>query len=159
MYADKNTKYYRHANRVNEWIEETRTLDIGAGDGCITALLGIKGVDDEPKAVELARERKADVVFGTAYDLPFKDSEFESAFMGDVLEHIEFPHKALQEMRRVITKYFYIASPLPEGKDKFHYKEWDQTELKELVEKEGFILVSMFTVEQDKRIYGKFKKN
>ncbi len=79
--------------------------------------------------------------------------------MGDVLEHIEFPHKALQEMRRVITKYFYIASPLPEGKDKFHYKEWDQTELKELVEKEGFILVSMFTVEQDKRIYGKFKKN
>lgn len=159
QYADKNTKYFRHANRMMFWIKEKSCLDIGAGDGCITKLLGIKGVDDEPEAVRLAKMMGADVILGDAYNLPFKDGEFEAAFMGDVLEHMEFPKKALQEMKRVITKYFYIASPTPEGKDKFHYEEWDPGQLKELVEGEGFKLEGeMLVVLEDKRIYAKFKK-
>ena len=159
MYEDKNTKYFRHANRVMLWIKEKSCLDIGAGDGKITHLLNAKGVDDEPEAVRLAQMIGADVVLGDAYNLPFKNEEFESVFMGDVLEHMEFPRKALQEARRVLSKYFYIASPTPEGKDKFHYQEWDPGQLKELVESEGFVLDEpMLVVLEDKRIYGKFKK-
>ncbi len=158
QYADKNTKYSRHADRMKEWIKEKSCLDIGAGDGCITKLLGIKGVDDEEEAVRLAQVMGADVILGDAYRLPFKSGEFESAFMGDVLEHMKYPKKALHEMRRVITTYFYIASPTPEGKDKFHYKEWNEEELKELIETHGFELIEMFTVLKDKRIYAKFKK-
>jgi len=160
QYDDKNTKYSRHADRVKEWIKEKNVLDIGAGDGKITHLLAIKGVDNEPEAVRLAQEKGADVILADAYHLPFKDEEFEAAFMGDVLEHFEFPRKALQEARRVLKNYLYIAAPEKgTNNDKFHYQEWTPEELKELVESEGFALEGdILVVPKDKRIYGKFKK-
>lgn len=160
QYDDKNTKYSRHADRVKEWIKEKNVLDIGAGDGKITHLLAIKGVDNEPEAVRLAQEKGADVILADAYHLPYKDGEFEAAFMGDVLEHFEFPRKALQEARRVLKNYLYIAAPEKgTNNDKFHYQEWTPEELKELVESEGFALEGdILVVPKDKRIYGKFKK-
>ena len=51
QFADTNSKYHRHANRMLEWIKEKNCLDIGAGDGCITKLLVIEGIDVEPEAV------------------------------------------------------------------------------------------------------------
>lgn len=157
---DKGTKYTRHADRVKEWIKEKDILDIGAGDGKITSLLGARGVDSEPEAVRLAREKGVDVVLGDGYHLPFRDNEFEAVFMGDVLEHFEFPREALQEAKRVLRSYLYLATPEKgTNNDKFHYQEWTPEELKELVEGEGFVLEGeILVVPKDKRIYGKFKK-
>src|SRR6185436_15669013 len=104
-YEDKHTKYRRHADRVKEWIKERNVLDIGAGDGKITALLGIKGLDNVPEAVRLAGEMGADVVLGDACNMNYKDEEFDAVLMSDVLEHIEFPSIALQEARRVVKNY------------------------------------------------------
>jgi ubiquinone/menaquinone biosynthesis C-methylase UbiE len=147
---------------VKEWIQEKNVLDIGAGDGKITHLLSIKGVDNEPEAVRLAIGMGADVKLGDACNLEYKDEEFDSVFIGDTLEHIEFPRKALKEARRVLKKYLYIASPEKEKEimhDKYHYGEWTPEELKELVESEGFKLEGeILEVPKDKRIYGKFKK-
>lgn len=160
MYDDKNTKYSRHADRVKDWIKEKNILDIGAGDGKITSLLGAKGIENEPEAVRLAREKGADVALGDAYHLPYKDEEFEVIFMGDVLEHFEFPRQALKEARRVLSQYLYLATPEKgTNNDKFHYEEWTSEELKKLVESEGFILEGeILEAPKDKRIYGKFKK-
>lgn len=157
---DKGTKYTRHADRVKDWVKEKNVLDIGAGDGKITHLLGIKGIDDEPEAVRLAIEKGADVSLGDACHLSYNDEEFESVFMGDVLEHIEFPRIALKEARRVLKHYLYLVTPEKgTNNDKFHYQEWTPAELKELVESEGFVLEGeILAVPADKRIYGKFKK-
>ncbi len=157
---DKNTKYTRHADRVKDWIKEKNVLDIGAGDGKITHLLGIKGVDDEPEAVKLAVGKGANVVLGDAYHLSYKDEEFDSAFMGDTLEHFEFPREALKEARRVLKKYIYIACPTKgDNTSKYHFQEWTPEELKDFVESEGFVLEGeILVVPEDKRIYGKFKK-
>ena len=160
QYAEVDNKYHRHANRVRDWVEEKNVLDIGAGDGLITSLLGAKGVDSDPTGVELAHKHGVDVVLGDAYALPFKDKTFESAFTGDTLEHLAFPDKAIQEARRVITKYLYVASPIKtKVPEEFHYREWNRSELKEMIEKEGFKLVGKISkYKEDKRIYGKFKK-
>lgn len=160
MYEDKNTKYSRHADRVKEWIKEKSVLDIGAGDGKITSMLNAKGVDNEPEAVRLAREKGANVVLGDGYNLAYKKEEFGAVFMGDVLEHFEFPRVALQEARRVLKNYLYLACPEKgTNSDPFHYQEWTPEELKEFVESEGFILEGdILLVKKDKRIYGKFKK-
>lgn len=157
---EQGTKYTRHADRVKEWIKERNVLDVGAGDGKITSLLGARGVDNEPEAVRLAREKGVDVVLGDGYHLPFKDNEFEAVFMGDVLEHFEFPREALREAKRVLRTYLYLATPEKgTNNDKFHYQEWTPPELKELVESEGFALEGeILVVPKDKRIYGKFKK-
>lgn len=153
---DKGTKYTRHADRVKSWIKEHNVLDVGAGDGKITHLCGFTGVDNEPEAVRLAQEKGADVVLGSAYSLPFADNSFDAVFMGDVLEHMEFPDKALKEARRV-APVLYLAVPTPEGKDPFHYQEWTADELDEYMESQGFTLDGpILTVPEDKRIYARF---
>lgn len=157
--SNSDSRYFRHATKLREWIGEKDVLDVGAGDGAITAFLGIKGVDDEPEAVRLAVENGADVMLATAYNLPFDDEEFDSVLMADVLEHIKHPLIVLEEVRRVLKQYLYIVSPVPEGRDKFHYQEWTMEELKELVESKGFELVEPMTrPKRDKRIYAKFRK-
>lgn len=160
QYEDKNTKYSRHADRVKEWIKEKNVLDIGAGDGKITDLLGAVGVDDELEAVRLAEEKGAHVILASAYTLPYADGSFESAFMGDVLEHLKTPEVAIQEARRVITNYLYIANPIKGmDNDPFHYQEWTPWELKDLVERQGFVLEGdIVSIAKDKRDYAKFKK-
>lgn len=160
MYRDTNTKYYRHANRVAEWVKEKVVLDIGAGDGKITDMIGAIGIDNEAEGVRLARSLNVPVTMGSAYDIPFKDESFESVFFGDTMEHLEFPKKALKEIHRVITKYLYLASPLKGAdNDPFHYEEWTPEELQALVEPMGFKLVEpILTVAKDKRIYAKFEK-
>lgn len=160
---EKNKYYRKHADRIKKWVEEKNTLDVGAGDGKITHLLGIKGMDNEPEAVKLAIEKGADVILGDAYQSPYKDEEFDSVLMADVLEHLEYPQKAIQEAKRILKKYFYITTPLkdlvPGKKDRFHYQEWTPEELKELLEKEGFLLEGeIIVVPREKSIYAKFKK-
>lgn len=160
---DQNTKYRRHADRIKEWIKEEKILDIGAGDGKITSLLGAIGIDDEPTGVKLAQEKGANVFIGDAYSLQFEDESFDSALMADVLEHFDKPCEALREARRVIKHYLYISTPPKrlDGKltDKFHYQEWTPDGLKELVEKEGFSLEGdILVIPEEKTMYGKFKK-
>ncbi len=160
QYADPNSKYHRHANRVEKWIQERNCLDIGAGDGRITALLNITGIDDEKEAVKLAREKFARVTLGDAYDVPCPDESYDAVFMGDVLEHIEFPEMVLVEARRILKKCLYIASPIPGMQnDPFHYQEWTPTELVTLIEPSGFRLMGeILEVPRDKRMYAKFTK-
>ena len=160
MYDDPNTKYHRHVNRLVEWIKEKPVLDVGCGDGKITAMLGGIGFDNDQEGIKLAQEKGAPVVMGDAYCFPFRGDTFTAIFIGDVLEHLEHPEIALKEAHRVVTKYLYIASPLKGAdNDKFHYQEWTPEELIAMIEPVGFKLVDpILTVAQDKRIYGKFEK-
>lgn len=159
MLANTESRYYRHIQYVRNWVKETSVLDVGAGDGCVVAALGIMGVDDEPEAVRLAQERGANVILASAYNLPFEDEEFDAVFMGDTLEHIKHPTIVLEEVRRVLKQHLYIVSPVPRGKDKFHYNEWSMSELQELIEPMGFELTEkMDRPARDERIYAKFRK-
>lgn len=157
---DSKPSYRQHVDHIKEWIQEKNTLDIGAGDGLIAHVLGIRGVDNEPTAIEVAKRRGMDIDLGDAYDLPYSDGEFEAAYMGDLLEHLEFPQKALNEAKRVIQKFLYIAAPLrrrgcavvePE-----HYREYSEQELQKEVEDAGFLMEEMIV--SHNTCYGKFKK-
>jgi ubiquinone/menaquinone biosynthesis C-methylase UbiE len=157
------SKYRKHALRVANWVKEKSVLDIGAGDGLITFLLGAKGIDNEQSGVDIARSKGVDVVLGDVYNIPFKDGEFESVTMIDVLEHLEDPIKALQEVKRVLGRNLYIATPpkREDGKltDKFHYIEWTPDELKTLVESQGFLLMDdIESFPEEKVMYCRFLK-
>lgn len=162
---EKGTKYKLHADRVALWVREQNVLDVGAGDGKITSMLGplAEGIDNEMDAIKLAQEKGVDVHWGDAYAIPFPDEAFESVLMADVLEHFEFPNLALKEARRVLTKCLYITTPpkRDDGKltDKYHYQEWSPEELKALVEKEGFELEGeILVIPAEKVQYAKFRK-
>lgn len=159
MLYKTNTLYRTHANRVKEWVKEKNVLDVGAGDGQITHLLGAQGIDDEPSAVELAKKKGVSVILGSAYNLPFSDNSFDSITMIDVLEHLEHPSIALKEAHRV-AEYLYIVTPLKGDKlsDPFHYQEWSSEELKTLVTATGFCIESFDIVAEVNTMYAKFKR-
>ena len=152
--------YRKRVDRIKNWVKEKDILDIGAGDGLITKIIGAYGIDNEPEAVRLAEEKNAGVFFGDVYCLPQYDNSFEAVLMADVLEHLEYPEKALKEVWRVVEKYLYITTPPRTDKmSKFHYQEWNPEELKDLVESQGFKLVDkMLIIPEEESIYAKFIK-
>ncbi len=152
-YADKNTIYSRHVDFLKDWIKEKNVLDVGAGDGLITHVLGINGIDNNKEAIKLAKEKGADVSFGDAYNLK---GEYDAVFMGDTLEHLENPIRAIRQARKVAPILYITTPPYEKGlKDTHHYNEWTPDQLIELVEKEGFELVGDLFIQYE-RMYAKF---
>ena len=154
------TKYKKHADKCKKWVKEKKILDVGAGDGLITHLMGADGIDSEPEAVRLAKEKGANVKLGSAYKL---EGEYNAVTMFDVIEHLERPQEALQEALRV-APVLYISTPPKRDdgviKDKFHYFELTPQGLVELVESAGYILDGNVEVNlKDKLMYGRFKRN
>lgn len=85
--------------------------------------------------------------FGTAYDIPAEDGEFDSAICTAVLEHLEEPDKAIKEANRVLKKggYAIYSAPLfwhlhEEPRDFYRYTKYG---LKYLFEKNGFEIVEL----------------
>lgn len=153
----RGTKYKKHADRIKKWVTEKKVLDVGAGDGLITFLVGATGIDNEPKAIELAQALGIDVQQGDAYSLPYKDDEFEAVLMADVLEHFDEPEKALAEARRV-APVLYITTP-ERGmvNDKFHVREWLRGELPIFMEENGYTLDGeVLVVPEEKNMYARF---
>lgn len=152
--------YTRHVDFLKRWVKEKNTIDIGAGDGLITSMLGIRGIDNSPHGVNAARKMGVEIDLGDAYALPYYDEEFDSALMSDTIEHFSDPKKALGQARRVIKKFLYVNIP---AKEKFtepdHYGSWTPEEFVKEVESTGFILVDGPRLKIDRnRYYFKFKK-
>lgn len=86
-------------------------------------------------------------LFGTAYDIPVKDTSFDSAICTAVFEHLEKPEKALFECYRVLKPEGMTIYSVPfiwhlheEPRDFFRYSKYG---LKYLFEKVGFEIIEI----------------
>jgi len=93
-----------------------KLLDCGCGPGTITLGFAdliapgtVTGTDIGSSQISIARENalklginNTDFLEGNIYDLPFEDNSFDAAFSHAVLEHLQEPTKALQELFRVL---------------------------------------------------------
>ncbi len=127
-------KYTRNSKLKNHWVgqflsivsnlcvgtEAESVLDVGCGEGFVVesilekkSLTRIVGIDISTEAIEVAQKMKLDASFlvGSAYELPFKDSEFDMVICTEVLEHLENPLVALKEVHRVSKKYAILSVP------------------------------------------------
>lgn len=162
---NKKTPYQKHADKIKEWVRSGKTLDIGAGDGLITFLIGAIGIDDNEIAVRLAQDRDVNVSLGDAYHLEFENSSFNNVFMGDVIEHLEYPDIVMMEVSRVLNKngYLYIVTP-PAKKNglfdsKYHYREYTPEQLIEYMGSFGFVLINdVEIINEYVRMYAVFQK-
>lgn len=153
----KGTKYRTHADHIAKWVKEDRVLDVGAGDGLITYLVGAKGIDNEPEACELARAIGVEVMFGDAYDLTAYYGAYDAVLMADVLEHFDNPQRALEQAARV-APVLYITTP-ERGmvNDPFHIQEWTRDELPVFMKQNGWELYGDVKVSnRTKSMYAKF---
>ena len=98
-----------------------KILDIGCGDGFITAKIGeatgaeMFGVDISRDALNDANRRGIDARFANLDKgrLPFTDGFFDAVFCGDVVEHIFDTERLLSEVNRVLKPRGFVVMSVP----------------------------------------------
>lgn len=103
-------------------IEGENALDVGCGEGIFTQYLvnrsyvaehSLIGLDVEPQRLRLASDINPGVQFnqGSIYEIPYRTNAFELVMALEVLEHLEFPEKAIAELARVSKQWVLISIP------------------------------------------------
>jgi ubiquinone/menaquinone biosynthesis C-methylase UbiE len=95
-------------------------LDAGCGEGfTMNKLLEnnlakkIEGIEYSNESVNFGKKLFPNLAIKQAniYELPYKDNAFDLIMCTEVLEHLEKPARALEEMLRVSKKYLVISVP------------------------------------------------
>ncbi len=103
-------------------LESSKILDIGCGEGIVDNFLinnlsvnssQIVGLDIESTCLKIARSINPGVKFyqGSIYKLPFQDRSFDLVLALEILEHLEYPEKAIGELNRVSRDWVIISVP------------------------------------------------
>ncbi len=96
-----------------------RALDLGCGDGRVTALLGareVTGADVSEVALTRASRRVPSatlVALQPDADLPFADGSFDLVLCTETLEHVRDTQTLMSEIRRVLTPGGKLALTTP----------------------------------------------
>lgn len=81
-------------------------LDVGCGDGVRMRLIKpegkIVGIDSDPEMLEYARTKGIDARSGNVEKLPFDHETFDLVTAIELLEHVEHPVLAFQQIYRVL---------------------------------------------------------
>lgn len=102
-------------------MEGKKILDVGCGDGFITAKLGestgarMSGVDISKYALRAAKQRGIEAKFANLDSgrIPFADGCFDAVFCGDVLEHVFDTEHLLGEVKRVLKPGGFTVISVP----------------------------------------------
>jgi SAM-dependent methyltransferase len=98
------------AGGVLEWLEAQtgeRILDLGCGDGQLTARVvlsgaSVVGLDASPQMATAARSRGIEVDEGSAESLPYADDSFDAVFSNAALHWVRNQDAMLAEVLRVL---------------------------------------------------------
>jgi len=128
-----------------------KVLDVGCGIGEFLSSYKNKlciGIDINPYCVKFCRENGLDVRKASTYKLPFMDEEFDGVLCSHILEHLDKPIKAFQEMNRVLKHEGKIIIVVPCGEgfksDVNHVKFWDSSNMEHALRFNGFIPIKRF---------------
>ncbi len=111
-YGQNGAFVHQLAGDVLRWLlprKGERILDLGCGDGQLTARIAAKGaivsgVDASPEMVAAARSRGVGSTVAQAEHLPFGDSEFDAVFSNAVLHWVRGQDEMMAEVHRVLRK-------------------------------------------------------
>ena len=103
---------------ITEYSGKIHVLDVGCGTGAVLEQMAAKhftvsGVDINDTALAYCRDKGFQVERGSADKMPYASASFDIVFALDVLEHLENPELALQEVKRVLKKdgLFIVTVP------------------------------------------------
>lgn len=179
---DRMEEAYEHPNPLRRQIDKERiklilkeikensiVLDAGCEEGKVLEqiskkALAVYGFDIKKSYIKKASEKgieKARVLLGSVLNIPIKNDFFDAVVCTEVLEHLENPQKAVEELKRVTKKGGKIIITVPneslvikikkalkalhiaklfvlsEEKSEGHITEFDKKKAVELIEKVG----------------------
>ena len=112
----------RRVQVLTDWFAKllppsVRVLDVGCGDGAVSALLQskrpdirVQGIDVLPRA-----ETHVPVELFDGVRIPFENASFDVVMFSDVLHHTEDPTVLLQEAHRVAKRHVLIKDHYRKG--------------------------------------------
>ena len=111
-YGQNGAFVHQLARDVVRWLlprKGERILDLGCGDGQLTAQIAAKGalmsgVDASPEMVAAARSRGVGSTVAQAEKLPFGNGEFDAVFSNAALHWVRGQDEMMAEVHRVLRK-------------------------------------------------------
>ena len=111
--------YLQNLDFLVETSNVKKILEVGCGEGYIIKHLrekfnvNIIGMDISNDILEIARSMNPNLksFWGDIYKLGFKDDSFDMVLILEVLEHLKYPNRALEEIKRVSKEYVIVSVP------------------------------------------------
>ncbi len=153
---------YRDAAILTFITTEKRIVDIGCGEGITLERLirrfadrTVLGVDRCEENVEICRHHRLPVALGSVYDLCLSSGSVDCCLLTEVIEHLEHPDRALDEIARVLDKNGLLLLLFPNDLafkfarlatfkfreafyDPGHVKQWTPGEIAKELRSRGF---------------------
>lgn len=131
-------------------------LDIGCGNGILISAakrrfpdVPCAGADIAQTAIDRARRRWKDISFHQ-FDIQERslNERFDLILFSEVIEHLEHPERAVQNIRKMCSGYLILTTPtgsrLPTDLAFHHLKHFTSEELRALVESNGFQVIRLY---------------
>jgi ubiquinone/menaquinone biosynthesis C-methylase UbiE len=160
-------RYWDYRDRIAfQYVSGNDILDAGCGEGITLEKLiklfpaaHVTGVDTEPENLEICRKHGLPVREGSLYELPFADASFDTVLFSEVIEHLDKPEKALNEIFRVLrpqgkvivvfpNDFIFKISRILTGmiKEAFynpgHVRQWTPRQIRQSLRACGFVPVA-----------------
>lgn len=113
-------RFYKVLMDFAKQTKPKKILDAGCGEGFTLVKFKrngigkiLSGVDFSDDAIFLGKKTYPGLKLskGDIYSLPYPDKSFDLVVCTEVLEHLEFPEKAVREICRVTGKYVLFSVP------------------------------------------------
>lgn len=109
--------------QANIKVKNATAIEIGCGEGLSTERLNklipnnitLEASEFVDNQVKLAKKNNPGmkITKESIYELKHKDNEFDLVFLPEVLEHLDFPDKGLEELKRITKKNGYLILGVP----------------------------------------------
>ncbi|CAN5623271.1 hypothetical protein BH23BAC4_BH23BAC4_16260 [soil metagenome] len=137
-YRSQNLNRYTTSSRIYRWHTDVfhealldlidsatpsprSILDAGCGEGYVSNLIAernpqakLTGIDASEGAIAYAQTNfghAGDYQVASIFELPFPDNHFDLVLCSEVLEHLDDPMSALEELKRVSRRHVLITVP------------------------------------------------
>ena len=176
-YLDKNplqklllNNFFDTLFKMIDDLSVNRILDVGCGEGVMLEKFSkqnigeyLEGVDNSKDALRLAKILYPNIAFkkGNIYNLSYKDNSFDFVACIEVLEHLERPIDAIQEIMRVTGRYVIFSIPNEPifrianflrgryikdfGNTPGHINHWSRNSFSDLLQSQGVKIISIKT--------------
>jgi len=113
-------RFFRDLDRLLCSLRVKKVLDVGCGEGYITQHIAnslkdvyIEGCDLQEDIITLASQLNPGLKFSvqSCYKLSYKDNGFDLIVACELLEHLEDPLKAIEEIKRVSSNFCLFSVP------------------------------------------------
>jgi 2-polyprenyl-3-methyl-5-hydroxy-6-metoxy-1,4-benzoquinol methylase len=112
--------FFTNLDTILSTIQFKDVYEAGCGNGYVTEYImqqypnsNITAIDIDRKKIEIAKNRVEGVIFtvGSIYETGQPSSSFDLVVSTEVLEHLDNPIDALNELLRISKKYVIISTP------------------------------------------------